>query len=144
MVRTFFSTASYYDAASTAPGGNLCGETGQALARFMLHAVGYACYAFYACLGIWGVVLLTRKELPSVVSKVVGLVFFTVFRTTKSNVGNDTMRKMLLHSILFQKFPNEQGISVRQNHLSRPRPLLMNVIQGFLDGFQIGHLTGGL
>jgi DNA segregation ATPase FtsK/SpoIIIE, S-DNA-T family len=74
----FVSTASYYDEASYA-GGNLCGATGQALARFMLHASGYACYAFYSCLGIWGLVLLTRKELPSIVSKVVGLVFFTVF-----------------------------------------------------------------
>ena len=76
------STASYVDttALSTSEGsGNLCGTTGQTFARFMLYGFGFASYAFYVCLGAWGVVLLTRKELPNFVSKTVGLVFFTIF-----------------------------------------------------------------
>jgi len=76
------STASYVDTTALAPtegSGNLCGSTGQAFARFMLYGFGFASYAFYVCLGIWGVVLLTRKDLPNALSKTVGLVFFTLF-----------------------------------------------------------------
>jgi len=75
-----FSTASYVE--NGQPGsesGNLCGATGQAFARYMLHAFGYAGYALYFCLAFWGIVLFVRKNLPGLITKVVGIVFFTVF-----------------------------------------------------------------
>ncbi len=75
------STMSYKEPGLAQDGGisNLCGATGAILAHYMLYAFGYASYAMYACLGLWGVVLFTRKALHGVASKVIGLVFFTSF-----------------------------------------------------------------
>lgn len=75
------STISYAEPGLSEEGyaANLCGRTGAILAHYMLYAFGYACYAMYACLGLWGVVLFTRKELHGIASKIIGLVFFTSF-----------------------------------------------------------------
>ena len=82
----FLSTVSYtgadfYDSATktTSSDKNLCGKTGDGLAKMMLHTFGYSCYALYLCIGLWGVILFVRKRIENVGPKVLGLLAFTLF-----------------------------------------------------------------
>jgi S-DNA-T family DNA segregation ATPase FtsK/SpoIIIE len=77
----FLSTISYVDAGSFDARGysNLCGRTGHQLAQYMLHRFGYASYALYICIAIWGVILFLRKNIQNFTSKAFGLLAFTFF-----------------------------------------------------------------
>lgn len=74
------STLSFEDSHSyQAQASNLCGQSGHKLAKYMLYNFGYACYALYICIAIWGVILFLRKEVLNMISKGLGLMFFTLF-----------------------------------------------------------------
>jgi len=76
----FLSTTSFSEAESSSPGGaNLCGETGRVLAGYLLFSFGYACYALYACVALWGVIIFVRKDIQNIVVKALGLMGFTFF-----------------------------------------------------------------
>ncbi|MHC4942382.1 MAG: DNA translocase FtsK [Planctomycetota bacterium] len=75
------ATVSFVDSEPYNPSGpgNLCGKTGQLLAKYMLHRFGYAAYAFYLCIGLWGIILFVRKNIQNLITKAFGLLAFTLF-----------------------------------------------------------------
>ncbi len=77
----FLATASHTD--FTEPGGsspaNLCGHTGHVTSEYMLHTFGYASYALYVCVAVWGIILFLRKDVENLMAKGVGLLAFTLF-----------------------------------------------------------------
>jgi len=78
----FLSTISFTGSSALSPdenSQNLCGHTGHKLSTMMLHNFGYACYALYACIVVWGIILFLRKTIKSVISKAFGLLAFTLF-----------------------------------------------------------------